>query len=139
MNGESVDVAAVAGRDVEQSGIPAAGPLVALVEAAVARDATALAAARADVTAAVGEAGLVDACAVLGNFERMTRIADGTGIPLDTPARMLSDDLAEKLDLNRFESAGHSGALPTWARVLAPLVRRVAPRLLPRIGARVGR
>lgn len=136
MNGEKVDVGAVAGRGVEESGIPAAGPLVALVEAAVARDATALAAAHAEVRAAVGEAGLIDACAVLGNFERMTRIADGTGIPLDTAAQMLSDDLREQLDLDRFESAGNSEPLPAWARVVAPVLRRVAPRILPRIGAR---
>lgn len=51
------------------------------------RDDAALAAARAELTAAVDEAFMVDAAAVAANFEMMTRLADSTG------ARMPGDVL----------------------------------------------
>jgi len=138
VNGEPVDVAAVAGREVGSSGIPSAEALVGLVEAAVARDAEALPAAREAVVEELGFAGLVDACAVLGNFERMTRIADGTGIPLDTSAQMISDDLRETLGLDDFSSAGNTQAMPAWARVMAPAIRKLARFVLPRVARRMG-
>ncbi|MGH1492994.1 MAG: hypothetical protein ACRBK7_26970 [Acidimicrobiales bacterium] len=43
----------------------------------------ALAAVRDEVTAVMGGDALVDAVAVSANFHMMTRIADGTGTPLD--------------------------------------------------------
>ncbi len=39
-----------------------------------------LAEARERLRNALGEAALIEAAAVVGNFERMTRIADGAGI-----------------------------------------------------------
>ena len=59
-------------------------------------------------------AALVDAAAVVGNFERMVRIADGTGIPLDKPVAMVSADMREELGLDaksvaaRFTSESHT-------------------------------
>ena len=66
------------------------------------------AAARDALRGAVGSAGLVDAAAVLGNFERMTRIADATGIALDAPVEMMSSDFRETLGLDGFASAAQT-------------------------------
>jgi len=43
---------------------------------------------------------MVDAAAVVANFSRMVRIADGTGIPLDDMMAEYSSDLREDLGLN---------------------------------------
>ncbi len=48
---------------------------------------------------------VVDAAAVAGNFQRMVRIADATGIPVDEPMQALSRGIQEDLDLRRFHSA----------------------------------
>ena len=47
-------------------------------------------------------AALVDAAGVASNFERMVRIADATGIPLDARMAALSQDVRDTLHLERF-------------------------------------
>jgi hypothetical protein len=48
---------------------------------------------------------LVDAAGVAGNFQRMVRIADSTGIPVDDMMGALSGNIQQDLDLRRFGSA----------------------------------
>ena len=48
-------------------------------------DAAALASARAAVAACAGEAAMIDSAAVIAGFDAITRVADGTGIPLEQP------------------------------------------------------
>ena len=48
---------------------------------------------------------MIDALAVYANFTMMTRIADGTGTPLDAGSTALSDDLRSGLGLNDLVSA----------------------------------
>jgi hypothetical protein len=69
-------------------GVPHARELLAFAAAAAspARDNDALAAARADLSAAAGEAVMVDAAAVVANFEMMTRLAECTGAVLHNRA-----------------------------------------------------
>jgi hypothetical protein len=67
------------------SGVPGGGVLSAFAEAIVA-GADSLAQARSAVVAALGEAAMVDAAAVVAGFNGITRIADATGIPLE-PAK----------------------------------------------------
>jgi len=76
--GEQVDLAAlgdghVAGED------PVAHALHGFATAAVERDDDALGLARLRLARVAGEAFMVDAAAVVANFEMMTRLADGTG------------------------------------------------------------
>lgn len=87
------------------SGIPEAPALTALAEALVKGDESTLAHARASVLENLGPTGLVDAAAVASNFERMVRIADATGIPLDESVEALTADLRDRLGLDRFASA----------------------------------
>ena len=64
----------------------------------------ALDAARDALREVAGSECVVDAAGVIGNFERMVRIADGTGIPLDGIVEVMSSDFREELGLEDFES-----------------------------------
>ena len=48
---------------------------------------------------------MVDAAGVASNFERMVRIADSTGIPLDERMEVLSREVRDALQLERFAAA----------------------------------
>lgn len=61
---------------------------------------------RQQIVAAMGVAALVDSAAVVGNFQRMVRIADGTGIPLDSPVAAVTAELRAELGIDGFASAG---------------------------------
>jgi len=52
----------------------------------------------------LGWAATVDAAAVIANFHMMTRIADGTGTPLDEGSKEMSTDLREAIGVNGFET-----------------------------------
>jgi hypothetical protein len=79
--------------------------LEAFVAAIVGEDAACAEAARARVVRELGPEWLVDASAVVANFEMMTRLADGTGARL-TPAQIDgSTGLREQLGVNGFASA----------------------------------
>lgn len=65
-----------------------------------------LAAARAAVIDAVGEAGLVDAAAIASAFNAIDRVADSTGMPLSGQVLEETADFREELGLNDFLTAG---------------------------------
>jgi hypothetical protein len=66
--------------------VPHAAELLEFAEAVVLREPRRIAAARAGLCAALGEAGLVDAAAIAAAFHGFVRIADSTGIPYATAA-----------------------------------------------------
>ena len=91
----------------------------------------ALAEVRTQLVEAMNAEALVDASAVIGNFQRMVRIADGTGIPLDKPVAIISAGLREELGYNKFGSAELTpkvGAVTRWlGEKLQPLmIKRIA-------------
>jgi hypothetical protein len=136
-NRAAVDLRAVSeGAKDDEVGVAHAAELAAFVEAALGSDAAALAQARDALRAKAGGAALVDAAAVIGNFERMTRIADATGIPLDPVSQLASQDFRDALGLGAYASARNTQPLAGWRRalapVLAPLARRAMARLLGR-------
>ena len=102
--GESVDLTAIAHGSGTDSGVPGGRALLRLVEAAL-RDPAALPEAREEVQALLGENALVDAAGVIGNFQRMVRIADSTGIPVDGRMAAASAEVRETLHLNELPSA----------------------------------
>lgn len=136
MTGETVDVKAVTDdAAAAESGVAHAAPLLAFADALVGDDTAALDVARASVRAAVGDAGLADAASVASNFERMVRIADGTGIPIDTPVQVLSEDVRAELGLGAFHSAGNTPEAGPVQRALGPAARVVATLALKAGGA----
>jgi len=58
--------------------------ILSFVDAVMGMDPAAISAARHAVVDAIGEAGMVDAAAVMAMFQFNTRAADAAGIPLET-------------------------------------------------------
>lgn len=63
---------------------------------------------RATVREVLSDAAFVDACAVIGAFNVVDRVADATGIPLDAPLIAMSGEVRAELDLGRFASAANT-------------------------------
>jgi len=102
--GEHVELRTiVAGADVD-SGVPGGTALIELVDAAL-RNPSDLPQAREKVEKELGAPALVDAAGVIGNFQKMVRIADSTGIPVDARTIDFTADLRQELGLNEFASA----------------------------------
>lgn len=51
----------------------------------------------------LGERGLMHAVAVIGNFQMMNRVADGTGMPVSGGTRSRLAGLISELELDRFD------------------------------------
>jgi len=139
LTGDSVDLSAINhGESAAQgSGIAHAAALIALADAQVGDDDAALATARARLLAEIGAEAFVDATAVVANFERMVRVADATGTPLDEPVATLATGLRDELDLDRFGSAGNTPRAGALKRVLGRVLAPFAGLALRRMGARM--
>lgn len=135
LQGNAVDLHAVTEGIGALPGVPAQDLLIAFAEAAVQGDAEALPAAREALRAELGDAALVDTAAIVANFQRMVRIADGTGIPLDAPVAWISAGIREELGLDAYGSAdltpAVTGVKRLLGRALGPLAMRVGKYLLP--------
>ena len=92
--------------------------LMKFAESLARRDEDALVQARAELQAAAGNEVLVDAAGVAGNFQRMVRIADCTGIPVDGVMGALSNDIQDQLDLRRFGTADNTPRLTSLQKLL---------------------
>jgi hypothetical protein len=114
------------GVDSAESRVPNGDVLISFAEAVVGGDDDVIAGARRDLLERVGPEAFVDACGVIGNFERMVRIADSTGIPLDTPVAALTADIREELGIDQFGSARNTPALGSVGKVLGRVGRAVA-------------
>lgn len=90
------------GRAGDRTGVPNAVALLQFSEAAVTGSTGDLDAARAKVIEELGHAEMVDAAAVIGNFEKNVRIADSTGIPLDEFLEERSADFRRQIGIEAF-------------------------------------
>ena len=107
--GEEVDLAGIVrGADAVDERVPHGKTLARFAEAVILGSDAELSKAREAVIAAVGGDGFVDAAAVVGNFERMVRVVDATGIPLDETTKDATTDLREDLGLNSFGMAART-------------------------------
>jgi hypothetical protein len=84
------------------SGIEYGTELLAFADAMAGEDDEALTHVRHVVIEALSPAAMVDTAGVASNFERMVRIADATGIPLDARMQALSQEVRDTLHLERF-------------------------------------
>ena len=84
------------------SGVEHGNLLIAFAEAMVGEGDDTLTHVRHAVIEAMSAEALVDAAGVASNFERMVRIADATGIPLDERMEVLSREVRDALQLERF-------------------------------------
>lgn len=129
LSGDEVDVRAITDAAAAPgSGVAHAAGLVAFADAVVGSDDAALDRARRALLESAGPEALVDAAAVVGNFQRMVRIADATGIPLDAPVALMSEDLRRDLGLGRFAASANTREPSAVGRGLGALLRPLAPR-----------
>jgi len=103
-----VDLDAVKGSAAGDGGVAHGARLVAFSEAVMGGGGAALARERKALLEAVGPAAFVDACAVIGAFNVVDRVADATGIPLDDALRGMSQDVRRELGLARFASSANT-------------------------------
>lgn len=89
------------------SGVEYGEVLLRYSDAAVGHTAD-LAAARDAVNAAMGPDAVVDCAATIANFQRMVRIADGCGIPLDSFSRRESEKWRDGLGIDGFRSRSNT-------------------------------
>jgi hypothetical protein len=102
-DGKQVDARGVTRGFEGDPGIAHAAALIDFTEAVVLRDATRTETARKMLRAALGEAGFVDAAAVVAAFHGFVRIADAIGIPYTTAARGGDvPELREQAGINEF-------------------------------------
>jgi hypothetical protein len=90
----------------DDSGIPHAAILIEYAEAILDPDDARLERARQAVVDAMGEAALVDAAAVAGNFNAIDRVADSTGIPLEAEKAAMTEDFRSALGIDDFGKGG---------------------------------
>ncbi|MFN3231272.1 MAG: hypothetical protein ACE363_03815 [Alphaproteobacteria bacterium] len=107
--GEAVDLSGIVeGAEAVDDRVPHGKVLARFAEAVISGSDNAIAHARHAVIEVVGGDGFVDAAAVVGNFERMVRVADATGIPLDETATDATTDIRQDLGLNEYGMAGRT-------------------------------
>ena len=106
-SGDDYDLAATVG-DSEDGGVEDGAALIEFGEAVLDDGEARLVAARAAVLEAVGEAGFVDAAAIVSTFDAIDRVADSTGMPLTDEILERTADVREELGLNDFLTAGAS-------------------------------
>ena len=130
--GEEVDLRGLTdGKAAGESSISGAAVLVGFAEATLGGNTDEIAVARNLVRSELGSEALVDAAAVIGNFERMVRIADGTGIPLDAAVNVATEEIRAELGIDAFASEERKSEVATWQRLMA---RAIDP--LAKIGLR---
>ena len=108
-----IDLQAVNGdADGAAVGIEFGPELMRFAESVASRDA-ALERYRRELLEAASPAVLVDAAGVAANFQRMTRVADAMGIPVDGRSLEMGQQVREELGIERFPSARNTlSALP---------------------------
>ena len=129
LNGTETNLSAITNIEAE-SGVKAGSLLSQLVESTLNSDALRATDVRAQIVESLGEEGLVDAAAVLGNFQRMVRIADGTGIPLDRPVSVISANIRSELGVDQFASADRT---PKVNKMAAWVGDKIRPMVMKRI------
>ena len=82
--------------------VPHGSVLLDLVDAVLTGTSEHKALARSRVIDAVGQTGLVDAAAVIANFEMMNRIADATGMPVGKGTLRRTAEWRALIDIDRF-------------------------------------
>ena len=120
----------------ESSGLPGGDALLAFAQAGLGDDAAVIAQARDGVVEALGEPAMVDAAGVVANFQRMVRIADSTGIPLDEPVLMMTQGIRADLGINDYSGQDNSPELKPSKKLLGKVLAPFTATMFKRLAAR---
>ena len=117
-------------------GVEYALELMKFAEALASCDEESLVQAREELQQAAGNEVLVDAAGVAANFQRMVRIADCAGIPIDERNIILTGDIRAELDLGRFATADNTRDITWQDRLRGKLMRPFARMVVRRVDRR---
>ena len=133
VNGKKdVDIKSIKGGEhASDSGIEHGVELADFAGAIAKRDDQAMAQTRDALTRVAGPEALVEAAAVAANFQRMTRIADATGIPLDGKAMVMSHSVRNEIGVESFASAKNSKPLSAMQKAFASVFGNILVRFIP--------
>ncbi len=107
--GDSVDLEGLTDSScLEIPGIAHSKILIEFADTFMSRDAEALADVRQRLEREMNVEAVIDAAGVASNFQRMDRIADGTGLRSDDQIRELQQDLVDQLGLGSYTSAANT-------------------------------
>ena len=110
-DGTEYDLSLVNGAaDNGDGGIPDGRALVAFAEAVLGTDNGVLHTHRTALQDALGDAALVDAAAVVANFNAIDRVADACGIPLDASTEDMTAEMRASLGFDDFAVGRDTGA-----------------------------
>ena len=116
-NNERYDLGALTDRD-RPSSVAQGEVLLRFADACMGEDEVELSAARAGVLAQLGNDGLVESAAIVGTFNQMVRIADASGIPLDSPLDLATVGFRDLIGLDQFGSSANSRAAGVVKKLL---------------------
>jgi hypothetical protein len=100
LKGQQVDLNSIIQGQVVDSGVVASNELIAFAESVLQSQEDELHQARERLISTLSPQAMVDAAAIVANFSRMVRIADGTGIPLDQAMEEGTSDMRKDLGIN---------------------------------------
>jgi len=104
--GDTVDLTALTGAsDAKDAGVKHGALLLAFAEAVMSRDSSILTMARDTLEQASSAGIVIEAAGVAANFQRMVRIADSIGIPVDNMETELGQQIRKELGISSFASA----------------------------------
>ena len=105
-DGQTIDLEGLADPNCKEiAGLKHSHRLIEYADVFMLRYAEQLALVRDKLEKEMGANKLVDASGVASNFQRMVRIADGSGIPVDPGSYENRVDLIDQLGLEEYESA----------------------------------
>lgn len=126
MTGQEVDLRlAVEGSNGSDGGVAHGALLSNFATAAVTFDDPALERTRREILDKLGPEELVDAAALVAHYEKMDRIADATGLPLDAPMQVLGGELRDSLGIGKFTSAQNTKTAGSVVRALQRTLRAI--------------
>lgn len=109
VSGSDVDLSGVnEGESTGDGGVPHGARLLAFTDAVMRGSDEDVERERTALRAVLTDAEYVDAVATIGAFNVVDRIADSTGIALDSNLEELSKDVRAELDLARFGSSANT-------------------------------
>ena len=121
--GIDIDLQSLVQGDRIDSGIPASKELLAFTEAVFREDKVQLPKTRQTLIETLGSKEMVDTGCIIGNFQRMNRIANGTGIAVDGYLQPSSEHLGKKLGMTNFDSYNNTPS-PSWLKRCANTITR---------------
>ena len=124
------------GRTALTAGVIHGALLSDFATAAVIGDEPELERTRREILDQLGPEQLVDAAALVAHYEKMDRIADATGIPLDAPMQILGGELRDSLGIGKFTSAQNTKPAGPVVRALQGTLRAIMFPVLKRMSAR---